>query len=93
MNSPMVNMTAPKVPAPLRNSVDLDAIPALLAACQNLRDKLVVSLLAGTGLRLSELASLRVGAIELSSNSMKTHLCHIHFLTFRLVSLIWVEHS
>ena len=70
VNSPMVNMKAPKVPAPLRYSVDLDAIPVLLAACQNLRDKLVVSLLADTGLRLSELASLRVGDIDLEESSI-----------------------
>ena len=66
----MVNMKAPKVPAPLRYSVDLDAIPVLLAACDNLRDKLVVSLLADTGLRLSELASLKVGDIDLEENSI-----------------------
>ena len=70
VNSPMVNMKAPKVPAPLRYSVDLDAIPVLLAACQNLRDKLVVSLLADTGLRLSELASFKVGHIELEESSI-----------------------
>ncbi len=69
-NSPMVNMKAPKVPTPLRYSVDLDAIPVLLAACQNLRDKLVVSLLADTGLRLSELASLKVGDIDLEESSI-----------------------
>ena len=70
MNSPMVNMKAPKVPAPLRYSVDLDAIPVLLAACDNLRDKLVVSLLADTGLRLSELASLKVGDVDLEESSI-----------------------
>ena len=65
MNSPMVNMKAPKVPAPLPYSVDLAAIPVLRAACDNLRDKLMVSLLADTGVRLSELASLRVADIDL----------------------------
>ena len=70
VNSPMVNMKAPKVPAPLRYSVDLAAIPVLLAACDNLRDKLVVSLLADTGLRLSELASLSVGDIDLEESSI-----------------------
>ena len=70
VNSPMVNMKAPKVPTPLRYSVELDAIPALLLACDNLRDKLVVSLLADTGVRLSEVASLRVGYIDLQQNSI-----------------------
>jgi site-specific recombinase XerD len=66
----MVNLKAPKVPAPLRYSVGLDAIPVLLSACENLRDKLVVSLLADTGLRLSELVSLRVGDIKLEESSI-----------------------
>ena len=63
-------MKAPKVPAPLRYCVDLDAIPVLLAACDNLRDKLVVSLLADTGLRLSELASLSVEDVDLEEYSI-----------------------
>ena len=70
VNNPMVNMKAPKVPAPLRHAVALDAIPVLLAACENLREKLIVSLLADTGLRLSELASLRVGNIDLPVSSI-----------------------
>ena len=70
VNSPMVNMNPSKDPAPLRYSVDLDAIPVLLAACDNLRDKLVVSLLADTGLRLSELASLRVEDVNLKESSI-----------------------
>ncbi|GEM_PF-2833996 len=39
VNSPMVNMKAPKVPAPLRHAVALDAIPVLLSACGNLLQK------------------------------------------------------
>jgi integrase/recombinase XerC/integrase/recombinase XerD len=68
--NPMVNMKAPKVPVPLRYSVDLAAIPVLLAACDDLRDKLIVSLLADTGLRLSELASVGVDDINLASRSI-----------------------
>ena len=71
VNSPMANMKAPKVPAPLRHSVALDAIPVLFGACDNLRDRLIVSLLADTGLRLSELASLMVWDINLSVDSMR----------------------
>ena len=70
VNNPMVNMKAPKVPTPLRYAVDLDAIPVLLGACENLLEKLIVSLLADTGLRLSELASLRVGNIDLTVGSI-----------------------
>jgi integrase/recombinase XerC len=71
VNSPMVNMKAPRVPAPLRHSVALDAIPVLFRACDNLRDRLIVSLLVDTGLRLSELASLMVWDINLSVDSMR----------------------
>jgi len=66
----MVNMKAPKVPAPLRYAVPLTAIPVLLAACENLRDHLLVSLLADTGLRISELASVSVRGIELGERSI-----------------------
>ena len=68
--NPMINMKAPKVPVPLRYSVDLSAIPALLAACDNPRDRLIVSLLADTGLRLSELVSVRVDDINMEEKSI-----------------------
>ena len=48
-----------KVPKPMRRSVAVSDIPALLEGCATVRDKLVVSMLADTGLRLSELASAR----------------------------------
>ena len=63
-------MKAHKVPAPLRYSVDLDAIPVLLAACDNLRDKLMASLLADIGLQLSELASVRGVDVDIKANSI-----------------------
>jgi len=60
-----------KVPKPLRNSVNLLDIPKLLAACDSVRDKLVVSLLADTGLRLSELASVRPGDVDQGSQTVR----------------------
>ena len=53
-----------KVPKPLRNVVKLSDIPRLLDACLSLRDRLAVSLLADTGLRLSELASVRTSDVD-----------------------------
>ena len=62
--SPIDRMKAPKVPKSMRHTVSLEAFPTLLAACGEVRDKLVISLLADTGLRLSELASILVKDID-----------------------------
>jgi len=52
-------MVAPKVPKPLRYAVSVDDIAKLLAASEGVRHKLIVSLLADTGLRRAELCSVR----------------------------------
>ena len=57
-------MKAPKVPKPLRHAVSVENIPRLLAACDAVRDKLIVLMLADTGLRLSELASIDLDGID-----------------------------
>ena len=59
-----------KVPKPLRHAVGIEDIPTLLAACQSIRDKLIVSMLADTGLRLSELAGIRLGDMDLPKQTM-----------------------
>jgi site-specific recombinase XerD len=64
-NNPCHKLTI-KVPKPLRNTVQLASIPTLLSACDTVRDKLIVSLLADTGLRLSELAAIRLADVDLS---------------------------
>ena len=60
-----------KVPRPLRHVVALEAISPLLSACATLRDRLIVSMLADTGLRLSELASIRLGDVNPGSQTIK----------------------
>jgi len=60
-----------KVPKPLRRTVQLDDIPTLLAACESVRDKLVILLLADTGLRLSELASIRVADVDVARRTIR----------------------
>ena len=53
-----------KVPKPLRHAVNVQDIPMLFDSCKTLRDKLIVSILADTGLRLSELAGLRLEDVD-----------------------------
>ena len=57
--SPMANLMAPKVPKPLRPALSLRNLFQLLNASSNPREQLIVSLLADTGLRLSELAGIQ----------------------------------
>ena len=54
-----------KVPKPLRPMVKVSDIPRLLDSCDSTRDKLVVAMLADTGLRLTELASVRPVDVDL----------------------------
>jgi len=51
-------MVAPRVPKPLRPAVNLVDVSRLLNAAEGTRDKLIVSLLADTGLRRAELCSV-----------------------------------
>ena len=62
--SPMTNLKAPKVPKPLRQSLSLNNLTKLVNKSSNPRDKLIVSLLADTGLRLSELANIEMTDID-----------------------------
>jgi len=55
------------VPKPIRHAVPLDAIPTLIATCNSSRDRLIVSLLADTGLRRMELANIRLSDINLDN--------------------------
>ena len=60
-----------RVPKPLRHTVGTVAIPDLLTACGTARDALIVSMFADTGLRLSELASVRFQDMNLESKTVR----------------------
>ena len=66
---PTRRLRCPRVPKPLRYAVPASDLPKLLDACPTLRYKLIVSLLADTGLRLSELAGLLVENINLPDST------------------------
>ena len=60
-----------KVPKPVRPSVKVIDFPRLLDGCSTMRDKLVVAMLADTGLRLSELASILTSEIDPESQTIR----------------------
>ena len=68
--SPMANLKAPKVPKPLRPSLSLKDLTKLLNHSSKLRDKLILALLADTGLRLSELANINESDIDLPNRTI-----------------------
>ena len=68
--NPMANLKAPKVPKPLRPALTTEQINALLKCCMTQRDKLIVSLLADTGLRLSELANIERKDIDIQTRTI-----------------------
>ena len=59
-----------KVPKPLRPVVKVSDIPRLLGACVSTRDKLVIAMLADTGLRLTELASVAPDDLDLERSTI-----------------------
>ena len=60
-----------KSPKPLRHAVKLNEVPTLLEGCTTLRNKLIVSLLCETGLRLSELESIKTQDIDFEARTIK----------------------
>ena len=60
-----------RVPKPLRHAVRPTEIPTLLTACDSVRDKLIVLMLADTGLRLSELAGLRMFDLDIAAQTAR----------------------
>ena len=60
-----------RVPKPLRHAVQIEDIPRVLAGCATVRDKLIVSMLADTELRLSELSSISLSDMSLQTRTVK----------------------
>jgi len=64
-------MVAPKVPKPLRPAVSAVDVGRLLTAAKGTRDKLIVSLLADTGLRRTELSSVEWADVDLEQDTIR----------------------
>ena len=63
-------MAAPKVPKPLRSTVPLESITTLMAASTTLLDRLIITLLADTGLRRLEAARIKASDIDQDSRTI-----------------------
>ena len=77
--SPMAKLRPPKIPEQLTPVLDDAAIRALLKACAGkdfgaLRDTAIVRLCLDTGMRLDELAKLRVDDVDLDYDNTATVL-------------------
>ena len=64
-------MVAPKVPKPLRLAVNLVDVARLLNAAEGTRGKLIVSMLADTGLRRAELCSVSWADVDQERDTIR----------------------
>jgi len=67
---PFLDIPPPKVPRAVHRAFEPDQARALLAACINPRDTVIVILGLHTGLRRAELAALQVGDVSLSAKTV-----------------------
>ena len=70
-NDAIKKVDAPKVARKLLPSITKEQLDILLDATDNLRDKTIVSLLFDSGLRLSELCSIKASDIDWSNNTLR----------------------
>jgi site-specific recombinase XerD len=63
----------PKVPKKRLPTLDADSLAAVLAACDNPRDKALVMLMADSGLRKSEVIALNWGDVDIQTGLLIVH--------------------
>jgi integrase/recombinase XerD len=64
-------LQAPKRPQKVPDYLMSDEVSIILKNCRNLRERLVVKLLVYTGIRVSELCSIRIQDIDLNNKTLK----------------------
>src|SRR5207248_1165570 len=72
----MLRLKPPRVPDQVKEHYGIEALQRVLKACGDrswvsLRDRAVVLILLGTGVRASELMGLRIGDVNLDDQSLK----------------------
>jgi len=70
-DNPIRRVDAPKVATRLLPSITAEQLETLLQAADNLRDQAIISLLFDSGLRLSEVASIKCSDIDWDSNIIR----------------------
>ncbi len=70
--NPMAWVDAPKVPKRILSSLSREEVELTIDRAGNARDRAIVSLFAESGLRLTELASIRLGDIDWTHRTIRT---------------------
>ncbi|MFW9992618.1 MAG: site-specific tyrosine recombinase/integron integrase [Candidatus Odinarchaeota archaeon] len=70
-HNPAAAIETPKVPKSLPKTITVEEVKNLLEAAESSRNRLILLLLYSTGLRVSELASLKVNDIQFDENLVK----------------------
>jgi integrase/recombinase XerD len=65
------HLNAPKRPQKVPNYLMSDEVSAIISSCKSLKERLIVKLLVYTGIRVSELCSIRVQDIDINSKTLK----------------------
>ncbi|MEM3860901.1 MAG: tyrosine-type recombinase/integrase [Thermoplasmatales archaeon] len=65
------HLKAPKRPQKVPNYLTVDEVKAVLGSCKDLRERLIVKLLVYTGLRVSELCSLKLSDVDIASRTIR----------------------
>jgi integrase/recombinase XerD len=71
LNDPMQGMKAPILTKLVLPSLAREQVTLLLDEAENIRDKAIIALLTESGLRLSELANIRVADIDWEAKTIK----------------------
>jgi len=61
---------APKPSRQILPSLNMKQVDSLIEQADNLRDEVIISLLADSGMRLSELANIKAGDIDWESHTI-----------------------
>ena len=69
-DNPLQKVEAPKPPSPILPSLTLEQVQFLINEADNLRDKCIISLLAESGMRLSEIADIQADNIDWTNKTV-----------------------
>ncbi len=65
------HLKAPKRPQKVPNYLMNDEVTAIITNCRSLKERLIIKLLVYTGIRVSELCSIRVQDIDINNKTLK----------------------
>ncbi len=65
------HLKAPKRPQKVPNYLMNEEVSTIIASCRNLKERLIIKLLVYTGIRVSELCSIRIQDIDVNSKTLK----------------------